>query len=161
VNEKHIEIQQFFKLDNKIKRLNERMNDLERSLYNRTLATHIVYSGLDIHVEAPRIDMLLDDIEGAKEYVSHALEITIFKYQAFNQCLQSFSKADYWLMIQYFKYERTTSISKDIIEQLQDEIYEIETAAAYRYGLEFPKEPLKLSDDVSNNIDRLVAFLEG
>lgn len=161
MNEKHIEIQQYFKLDNKIRRLNLRMSDLEHSLYNRTLATHLVYNGLNIHVEAPRIDILIDDIETAKELVSRTLEITLFKYQAFQECLTQFSQADYWLMIQYFKYERTTSISKDIIEQLQDEIYEIETAAAYRYGIEFPKEPLKLSDDVSNNIDRLVAFLEG
>lgn len=160
MEESHLEIQRYFRLDNKIRRLNARMSDLEHSLYNRTLTTHIVYSGLDIHAEAPRIDMLLDDIEGAKEYVSHALEITIFKHKAFKQCLQSFSKTDYWLMIQYFKYERTTSISKDIIEQLQDEIYEIETAAAYRYGLEFPKEPLKLTDNMDDNLERLMMFLD-
>ncbi|URZ87207.1 hypothetical protein [Floricoccus penangensis] len=135
------------------------MSDLENSLYDRTLATHVVYNGYDIHVESVKLDTLIADIESSKEYIKKELEITTFKQRAFREYLQSITEAEYSILVKYFERESISHILDSTIDDLQEEIYEIETAVAFKYGLELPKEPIKLTGSIDDNLERLVALL--
>lgn len=54
-------LERYLNISNYLERLEQRKRHIQKELYQRTLATHLAYDELSIHVQAPRIDSLVSD----------------------------------------------------------------------------------------------------
>ncbi|MFV0557956.1 MAG: hypothetical protein ACK5MW_04885 [Enterococcus sp.] len=141
-------INKYLKLDEIIFYLERKANQLMRWVYHRSLATRIVYDGLTIHTEAPKIELLVYDHEQAINSIQSKLNRWKVRRKYFNDYLAKLAECD-----------RQSVLDGNYSQGFIDEIKEIETAIAFLFGYEPPEEEIYLTDNIFEDLDLLVGAL--
>lgn len=145
-------LQRYLSIDDYIKRLEEEKRLISKQMYYQTLATHIAYDGLRVHVVAPKIEYIVMDNIKACELVDERIERWKYRQKHFNRFLFSLGLIERESLIEGLG-------DKLLIERALDEIYEIETATAFKFGYEPPEEKIELEDDLFLDIALLAEVL--
>ncbi|WP_427813517.1 hypothetical protein ACQKTA_09075 [Enterococcus sp. 22-H-5-01] len=145
-------LERYLNISNYLERLEQRKQLIQKELYQRTLATHLTYDELSIHVQAPRIDSLVSDCLEACGLIDRRIIRWCFRQKCFNQFLSSLPVIERESLIQGLG-------NRSLNDRALDEIREIETAVAFRYGYEPPEAPIELKDDLFLDIGLLAEVL--
>lgn len=155
------EIESYFRLDERIQRVEDDTNRLIRAFYNQTLSSHVEWNGYEgsrtvgFRVES-KVIAFVDTVEKMNKRIDRLSK----KKRYFTNYLDSLSPEEREYLVS--KYTNESSV-KDVQQEdlnLLDEIHEIEIAICYMYG--FPIEEASviinndfLDDDFSKMADLL------
>lgn len=138
-------LSRYINISDYIKSLKRRKSMISKEIYNRTLATHLAYDEISIHTHAPKIEFIVSDNAEVEMLIDRQIERWEARAKYFSGFLSTLSQN-----------ESESLLKGDASQELKDvaleEIEEIETAMAFRYGWEVPQEKVELTDDLFSNI---------
>ena len=135
----------YLDIDSQIQKLIKRKISMRQEIYNRTLATHLAYDEISIHTHAPKIEFIVSDNAEAEMLIDRQIERWHIRAKYFSKFLATLSQNEAESLIKGYA-------SKELKDAALEEIEEIETAMAFRYGWEVPQEKVELTDDLFSNI---------
>lgn len=118
---------------------------ISKEIYNRTLATHLAYDEISIHTHAPKIEFIVSDNVEAEMLIDRQIERWKARDKYFSEFLSTLSHNESESLLKGYA-------SQELKDAALEEIEEIETAMAFRYGWEVPQEKVELTDDLFSNI---------
>lgn len=148
------DIQKYLHADRVIDRLGQERKQAEVSLYSRTLETHIEFDEDRIHTVAPRIDSAVCDAIAQADGIDQQITRWQLRRKWFNAWLGTLGENERLMLTEWPQYA-----AQSLKDAAQDEIYQIETAVAYRCGYEPPEEHVDIPDDPAASVEAMAAFL--
>lgn len=146
-------IQKYVHADDVLHRLGQKRIEAEHSVYDRTLATHLEYDDAGIHTKAPRIENLVCDAIEATAGVDDQIRRWQLRRAWFNEWVQTLNDNERYMITHWPQY-----VAQDLRDKAEEEIYQIETAVAYRCGYEPPEEQIEIPPDPAAGVDAMAAF---
>lgn len=67
-------LSRYINISDYIKSLKRRKSMISKEIYNRTLATHLVYDEISIHTHAPKIEFIVSDNVEAEMLIDRQIE---------------------------------------------------------------------------------------
>ena len=133
-------LNRYLNIEAYIRKLEQEKRLIRQELYCQSLCTGIAYDEIAIHAKAPKIDYLVADNVEACMLIDKRIERWKFRH----------------ILDELPVTERESLLkgveSPSLKQKALDEIYEIETAMAFRYEWEVPQEKVELTDDLFSNI---------
>lgn len=137
------DLERYLNLTAIIDELEQRKRETRLSIYNQTLATHIVYDELGMHTKAPKIDYIVSDNVVACELIDERIKRLKDKQKYFIRFIDTLPKNERESLL-------NGTASDSIQEKALDEIYEIETAICFKYGFKPPMERIQVNDPLED-----------
>lgn len=137
------DLERYLNLTVIIDELEQRKRETRLSIYNQTLATHIVYDELGMHTKAPKIDYIVSDNVVACELIDERIKRLKDKQKYFIRFIDTLPKNERESLLNGTASESTQ-------EKALDEIYEIETAICFKYGFKPPMERIQVNDPLED-----------
>lgn len=138
-------LSRYINISDYIKSLKRRKSMISKEIYNRTLATHLVYDEISIHTHAPKIEFIVSDNLEAEMLIDRQIERWKARDKYFSGFLSTLSQNESESLLKGYA-------SQELKDAALEEIEEIETAMAFRYGWEVPQKKVELTDDLFSNI---------
>ncbi|MDV7751737.1 hypothetical protein [Enterococcus casseliflavus] len=135
-----------------IDELEQRKRETRLSIYNQTLATHVVYDELGMHTKAPKIEYIVSDNVVACELIDERIKRLKDKQKYFIRFVDTLPRNERESLLK-------GTASESIQEKALDEIYEIETAICFKYGYQPPDERISVSDNPLDDLDLMIEVL--
>lgn len=146
------ELERYLNITAIIDELEQRKRETRLSIYNQTLATHVVYDELGMHTKAPKIEYIVSDNVVACELIDERIKRLKDKQKYFIRFIDTLPRN-----------ERESLLNGTASESIQgkalDEIYEIETAICFKYGYQPPDERISVSDNPLDDLDLMIEVL--
>lgn len=157
------EIQAYFRLDKRIKQLQNSISRAREKFYSRTFTTRTESDGLELYIVGERVEDIVAHLTDIILENEQAIEILQKRKKYFNEYLNSLPPADRHYLIHKYSKKKPPTEFDELDRQLYEEIEEINEAINYMYG--FPQEIKVVSVEVNNNnledeFDRILEALE-
>lgn len=140
------EIRSYFRIDERIQVIRERISHLRKSFYDQTLSPHIECNGTEVVVVAFHIETNVIDFLDTIETREKTIEILLKRKRYFNDYLDSLAQEERDYLIKKYTGRPQTAAIQQADRDLFDEILEINDAINFIYGL--PAEDRVLSFDI-------------
>jgi len=138
-------LNRYLNIEAYIRKLEQEKRLIRQELYCQSLCTGIAYDEIAIHAKAPKIDYLVADNVEACMLIDKRIERWKFRHKHFMHFLDELPVTERESLLKGVE-------SPSLKQRALDEIYEIETAMAFRYEWEVPQEKVELTDDLFSNI---------
>ena len=138
-------LNRYLNIEAYIRKLEQEKRLIRQELYCQSLCTGIAYDEIAIHAKAPKIDYLVADNVEACMLIDKRIERWKFRQKHFMHFLDELPVTERESLLKGVE-------SSSLKQKALDEIYEIETAMAFRYEWEVPQEKVELTDDLFSNI---------
>lgn len=138
-------LNRYLNIEAYIRKLEQEKRLIRQELYCQSLCTGIAYDEIAIHAKAPKIDYLVADNVEACMLIDKRIERWKFRNKHFMHFLDELPVTERESLLNGVE-------SPSLKQKALDEIYEIETAMAFRYEWEVPQEKVELTDDLFSNI---------
>ena len=145
-------LKRYLNIDLYLKKLEIEKQSIRKELYNQSLCTSITYDELSIHAKAPKIAQLVDDNVEARSLVDKRIKRWEYRRSQFERFLSSLAKIERESLKKGFWSQR-------LHEKVLDEIHEIETATAFKFGYEPPEERIELANNLYLDIELMAEVL--
>lgn len=138
-------LNRYLNIEAYIRKLEQEKRLIRQELYCQSLCTGIAYDEIAIHAKAPKIDYLVADNVEACMLIDKRIERWKFRQKHFMHFLDKLPVTERESLLKGVE-------SPSLKQKALDEIYEIETAMAFRYEWEVPQEKVELTDNLFSNI---------
>lgn len=127
--------------------------------YSKNMATHTEYTDLGIISKGFRPDREIEKLYCQLELIDRRIERYRYRERHFSQYLSSIPSNSRELLSNRFSECEEVKVPKELVEQVIDEIYEIESAICLREGVDpGESERIELTADVDTNLERMCDF---
>ncbi len=151
-------IEKYFNLDRKIKGLQNYKRDFSTWFYSQNMTTHLVYDAHGIHSTGFRQDIKILNYLENLEKIDERIKINLLRREYFSEFLGQLSESEQKILKLKFVSNYAINISSEMIDTILDEIKEIEVALKFRYGIEPSFFDMELTNNVSDNLERMRDF---
>ncbi|GEM_PF-4516520 len=129
----------YFTIDNTIRSLEVKKLVIQRALYERTLATTLSYDDDAIHVQAPKIELLVSECIQAVASVDDRIKRLRKRKRYFNKFIDELSAAERLRLL-------NGRMNDELIEKVQNELKQIDVAIGLEFGYSVENEVIDTVD---------------
>lgn len=139
-------LKRYLNISSHLGRLEQEKKLISQELYTRSLCTGIAFDELSIHAKAPKIECLILDSVEACMLIDLRIKRWKLRQRYFHRFLDQLTVIERESLL-------TGGESLETRQLALDEIHEIETAIAFIYGYEPPRERIELTGNVLEDIN--------
>lgn len=141
-------IRAYFRIDERIAGVQERINRVRESFYGQSLLSHIQYNGLEVFSVGFNVESNVVPFVDCQKAGEQTIERLLKKKRYLNDYLNSLEPDVKAYLINRYSNEPLSRECRQADIDLLDEIYEIEDAISFMYG--YPVEQREIRLDNSN-----------